>query len=282
MDTPVAVEQIRAPEKLPLRKKAGRLGARLLLAGICILPAADFAVADGVAIKALQVSQDKISMQSDFLERSAETGILGSVIFGQSFGLGYVISRNKKFENLFGEYGNYLKVQQEKMRLPRKLLSKTVHLPYKAMESVSNGIKNAGERISNRESKYTRSIGKFAMDLGLVNTIGPSFMITQEAMDGHRPDLKRVAKLSGLIAGSWTLIAEAVRGIYRSVDFLRPPMATVGETFVELTSIDVANPLNTPTATAFLGSIATGLAVSGWNMAKFHEQREQNLAPQEA
>ncbi len=275
MDTPVAVEQIRVPEKLPLREKTGRFISRLGLAAMCILPMADLALSDAVGVKVLDTIQDSVSMESETLERTTEMSLVAGEIMAESMALGYLVSRSKRLRGVFGEFDEYVEEKQKKMHLPHKILSKVAHTPYKALEKLGTWSEKAGEKVSHRKSKVARNIGKLLIDAGRVNALGTTNVIMQETMAGKPPTLKRNAEIAGLITISWIGAAELIRGIYRSVDFLRPPMAAIGETFVELTSIDVANPLNTPTATAFLGSIATGLAVSGWNMAKFHEQRQQ-------
>lgn len=280
MDRLSGIERQRTPNNLPLRKKAGMFISRLGLVAMCAIPAVDLAFSDIVSAKVLQVSQDTIispdfiNPKSEVASRAAEMGIVAADLMIESMAVGMFLSKRKRLNNVFNDYGEYRKERLKKMHPVWRFLGKMADLPYVGLEKIGNGVEWLGEKVAARKSKVARAAGKLLIDTAQVNIIGTNGVVMRETMAGNPPSLKRNFELASLITFSWIGLAEGIRWVYRNVDALRPGMATIGETFTELTSPDVTNPLNTPTATAVVGGILLGFAAKGWDIAKFHEQRQ--------
>jgi hypothetical protein len=47
----------------------------------------------------------------------------------------------------------------------------------------------------------------------------------------------------------------------------------LGRLFDLLTGLDLTDPISTPVSAVFLGAVALALAITGWNLARYHEAR---------
>jgi hypothetical protein len=276
MNNPENIERRNNGNKLPFRKNAGLYISRLGLVAMCMLPMADLACSDAFGAWVLNQVQTTVKLEPEPLQRTAQMSLVAGEIMAESMLLGYAISRPKRLQNVFGGFDEYLAERQKKMRLPHKIVSKLAHLPYKGLEKIGQGVEKIGERIDRFENPLSRKIGKTALDEGMILAEGTGNIIMQETMAGKSLTLGRNTKLAALVTATWVGAAELVRFAYHHAGPLKPAMAKAGETFVNLTSIDFMNPLHTsPAAALALGTIATGLAISGWNMSKFYEQNLQ-------
>jgi hypothetical protein len=271
-------------QKRPLRTTLGIYAARVGMAAVCVLPAADLAASDAVMAKAYTVTQSEVNFGSQAVNDVVLDGSIAALIAAQSVGLGLVISKKKKLRGVYGEFDEYLEEREKTMSKPRRAISKIVGAPYAGLQKVGNGFDKIGNKLASRKSRLAVALGNLAIDTGKVNAMGTTAVIMQETAEGKPPSLARNARLGGLIAGSWIGMAEGIKQLYRHVPITRPPLSAVGSAFNELTTMNLAHPMETPVGSTALIAAAAGLAVTGWRMAKFHEERaateaaEQNIA----
>jgi hypothetical protein len=108
----------------------------------------------------------------------------------------------------------------------------------------------------------------------------------QETLRGGAPvTYRRIAWLSALIAVSWLLTAEAVLLVFGLTSRMGPvgtavrsALSGLGSVLSLLTGVDPVNPASTPVATLFLLAVAAAFALTGWNIARFHETRTTEQA----
>lgn len=267
--------RLSTPETIQKRSKTSKFLAKLGLAALCIIPTADLALSDAITVKAYDAIQDKIEISAPPLEKAAETTAIAGFIMAESLALGQIISKNKKARNAFGDFNEYMDYKHSHMGKIRRGVSKTVNAPFTAVEKIGLGFESLGEKVSARKTKAARDIGQLIIDTGRVNAMGTSNIIMQETMADKPPSLARQAYWGGLIAGSWVGGAEAVRGIYRSVAAVRPPMAAIGRTYEALTTISLSNPAETPIGSLAIGSTVAALAYTGWKIQEFRQHREE-------
>jgi hypothetical protein len=254
-----------------------RLGSRLALSAICIMPVADLALSDAANIKILQAAHDTVHEGSALAQRGIENGIVGAAIFTEAMVLAYPVTRMRRLQGVVDGFGEYQEMRQSQMGPARAAVSKLVNAPFMALGWVGEKAESVG---NNKGSKLL-------VDLGQVNAIGTTAVAMQETIESDRPvTTKRLARLSGLITVSWIATAEAVRGVYEGAGRLGPPgklvqtgMDGLGRGLEVATNLDPTHPQSTPISAVILGSIAAGLAATGWNVAKFHEQKGEQLSP---
>lgn len=256
------------------RQKAARFISGVGLAAVCVLPTADLALSDIAFAKAYEETVERIDLTSNAAERAAETGVMGGLIIGESVLLGAAISKNKKLQTAFGEFDEYQTEKRKQMRPARRAVSTIANLPFAALGKVSSLVEKVGHRIEKSKTKAGRITGQVLVDAAQTNAMGTSNVILHETMSGKPPSLKRMTYFGGVIATSWLGVAEGIRQVYREIPAVRPPLAFIGRTFELLTSMDVLHPHRTPTATFALGAAAVFLAKTGWNISKFHEEKE--------
>ncbi len=256
-------------ESSPRFLKTRQFAGRAVMAAVCTIPVADLALSDAATFKVLQESQKIVHVDSPAKERLIEDGIVSLTVGLESILLGAAITRSRKLKGAFADMEEYTEERYSKMSRPRKALSQIANAPYTALGYISEKFEKLGEKLAARKTRAARVLGTLVVDTGKVNAIGTSSVILQETLAGNPPSLKRNAYLAALIATTWVGTAEGVREIYRGVPILRPPMDAIASTFETLTTPD------NPASIALLGSIALGLANSGWNIAKFHEQKTQ-------
>ena len=231
---PLRAEQktaVTTPENRAKTHKTGKFISKLGLAALCIIPPADLALLDAVDAKAYTIVQDKIGSEAEPAERTLEMLVTGGLITAQTVALGQALTRTKKLQNGFDDFNDYQEHRHANMKGARKVVSKTLNLPFVGLEKVGGLFEKAGDKMASRKSRIARTIGGVALDLGKINMLGTSAVISQEAMANKDSSVKRQTYLGAMFAASWLVAAEGVRGIYRNVPPLRPPMAFVGRSF---------------------------------------------------
>lgn len=262
---PLSVTSESKPKIGKLRKVLGKVA----LSGLFIVPTADLMLSDASFVKAYEITQDKIDLQSETAEKAAEAGVIGGIIVAESLALSQAVTRSKKAKNAFADFDAYLASDEK--------LAKALTIPFVGLQKLGGFFERMGEKAANRKSRVARGVGRVAVDAGHINMIGTTGVIMNEDMAGKTPSLGRQTYLSGLIAGSWLGFAEGVRQIYRNIPVLRPPMAAIGRTYETLTTVNIGNPLETPTGSLTMGAVAGGLAYTGWKIEEFRQRRDEQL-----
>lgn len=284
-----------AAEPLPIpversKHRFGQIVSRAGLAAVCVVPVADLALSDGAFAKAYQAIDNKIELTSPVAEQGLQMGTMGGVVMAESVLLGLALTKTKRLQNSFGKFDEYTEQKQSQMGPVRKAISAAANSPLKVIGALGSKVESLGDKIQESESPVKRELGQLIVDAGHVNAVGTSTVILNETMQGSTPDLRRITRLGALIAGSWVGGAEAVRYSYRGLGYLsddispdlaplskaasvvRGGMATFGQAYEKLTTIDFTAPQTTPAGTIFLGLVGASLARVGWNISKFHEQ----------
>jgi hypothetical protein len=264
-------------EQLSRKQKLARFGGNVAMAGLVIIPVADYATSDIVSAKVYNTVQNEVSFENKAAKTAAVDALIGLGIAAQCVALSTAFTRSKKLSGIKNDFEDYLAEREGTMSTPRKIVSKTVNAPYAGIVKLGTGFEKLGQKIEdNTQNKVLKSVGQVIVDAGKVNAMGPPMAAMQETINGKPPSFAKNAYYGGLFAGGWIGAAEGIRQVYRNVGFLRPPMALIGETFQTLTSID------NPIGITALSSAAVGLAVTGWRVAEFHRQKEAEMAPEAA
>lgn len=271
MDQDPIIQKQNSAEKAYKFLKARKMAGRLALVATCMLPVADLATSDAGIAKVYQAAHHLHISDDKNTNRLAQNGIVGAAIAVESMGLGLLISKNKKIRDDFEDFENYVEEKHKTMSKPRRAISKTVNAPLKAIKFIGDKVEGLGEHVSRRKSRIARAIGNLVIDTGQVNAIGTSGVIMQETMAGNPTSLKRNARLAGLITGSWLGGAEVVRDIYHYVPYADVPLGYLGRGYETLTNV------TEPVGAFAVGAVATMLAVTGWRIGKFHQEREEML-----
>jgi len=278
--------EVQRNKDLPDRSRVNKLLARAGLAAVCVIPVADTALSDGVAITVQQKLHNSVQLESSAKQIGMEDAVIGGLIFSQSVALGAFISRRKRLQGVFEEYNEYSDQRRTEMRRPRRMLSTIINAPYGALSWVGEKTEAVGSKISNsNQPKVVKETGKLLVDAGMVNVVGTTVAIMQETGRNNEPvSMARIAKLSGLITVSWLGMLEGIRGTYNLAEHAgvagkvyREAMQGIGTGFNYLTDFSPEQPMSTPVSTIFLGTLAVGLASSGWNIAKYHEHKLQSV-----
>lgn len=256
------------------KDKASRFMAKVGVAAVCAIPPADLALSDAVGIKVYQTVNEQVELKPKAAERSLEVGINSGIIIAEIIAGGMLISRNKRLRSISGDFDEYLEKKQEAMSPKRRAVSKVVNAPLVGLQKTGQKIEKFGENISKKRGKTAQTAGKLAMDAGMINALGTNTVALQETLAGNPPTVGRMAKLGALFTATWLGPVEAIRTAYDNVPAVRPPLDALGYVFDQATSVDAAHPWRSPVASSVLGAVGCALAVSGWNIGKYHEEKE--------
>jgi hypothetical protein len=266
------------PEKAPKKHRAAKFIGKFAMAAACVIPPADLALSDVTTAKVLDTIQKNVSKDSAPLEKGIELGGTGLFIAAESLLLGQAMTRNKKLRGAFDDFEAYSEEKRATRGPIKRGASWVATRPFAALEKIGKGAEHLGEKLSHRKSRAARLLGQVAIDAGQVNAVGTSTVIMQETMANNTPSFKRQAYLSGLIAGSWVGGAELVRQGYRySPSAIQTGLAAFGRTFETLTTVNIANPAETPIGSLAVGSVVAGFGYMGWRIEEFRQQRAERL-----
>ncbi len=259
-----------------LSLKTRKFLARAGLAAVCVMPAADFALSDASSVYARQKINHSPTIEALPGKDLVERGLLGSIIITECFLLALPVTRMKKLQGISEAFEEHLQKKRSRMKLPRRIVSKTINAPLTAIGWVGEKAENFGNKIvSSTDSRSLRAMGKLAVDFGQVNAMGTTAVAMQEATRHNRPVTKaRIAGLSGIITASWLGSAEVFQRIYDAADHLSVPGQIIRGGFRGIgEGLNMATDIQSPSGIATMGGIATCLAISGWNIARFHEEK---------
>jgi hypothetical protein len=267
MDTPeMAPQSAAASQELTLKE-------RISLAAVCVIPVADLVVSDGIVAKLYAFTQEHAQTTSELANHLVPDATITSFIFAQSIALGVAITRTERLRGAAHHLDRYNEDKRQNMTPLRRAVSKIGTAPYAFLEKVGGVVTSAGEKIAQRRSGVARAVGRTAMDEGLVNAIGTSGVILKETLEGSPPSLKRMAWLSGLIAGTWLAGVEGARELYHAIPEVRLPISASVHAFEAATSV------NSPVGAAVLGVGTLLLGRYGWNLGESYQQQKEQ-APQ--
>lgn len=259
--------------QLSRKQKLARFGGNVAMAGLVVIPVADYAASDIISAKVYNVAQNEVDLGSKAGNTAAVDELIALGIVAQCIALSTAFTRSKKLSGIKNDFEDYISEREETMSKPRKAISKAVNAPYSGIIKLGNSFEKLGQKIEDKtDNKVLQGIGQVIVDTGKVNAMGPPMAAMQETIDGKAPSFAKNAYYGGLFAGSWIGLAEGIKQTYRNVGFLRPPMAFIGESFQTLTSFD------NPVGITALSSAAVGLAVTGWRVAEFHRHKEAQMA----
>lgn len=260
------------------RRKISKTLGTLGVAAVCVLPAYELGASDAAMAKiynGIDTEIDKFSIENPVEKKAIEDlGILAA-IEGEVLLTGSLIARWSKSRELLSDADAYVEEKRENMSRPRAIASTVLNSPYIAIGWVGDQVKKGGEYLDEHGSGSVAFVGKQIIDTGAVNAVGTNGVVMGETMDGNPPSTGRIAKLGALIGATWVGPAEGIRTLNRAYpDSFGRVMHGIGNAYVELTHINVMNPLEAPVGNVFMGGVATALAVTGYRMAKYHEQQE--------
>jgi hypothetical protein len=265
-----------------------RTWKRIVLALVCVMPVADLALSDATVLYVLRRADGWVGLASPLLHRIVIDGAIAVFIFAECFVLAWPVTRMRSLQGVFGDFESYQETRRAGMGPARRLVSAVLGAPYAALGALAARVERLGDRLSGSAdaSPVRRRLARLLVDLGQVNAIGTTAVAMQEAGSSSVPvTQRRIAVLAALIAASWIVVAELIRGLYAVAGLLGPPGAALnwcldalGRAFDALTTVDLGSPSSTPVGTVFLGFVAVALFTTGWNLARFHEGRASAAA----
>lgn len=265
-----------------VRNKCSKYLARMLMSAVCVLPVADTVLSDAAFLKARDAVNASIGHKNEVVEQVLENGLLGAIIYSESFLLGLGVCRYKRLQGAFDGYGEYSAKRREEMGPYRTKLSEIASLPYLGLEKMGNASERHGARMaaSNR-SKGSKWAAEFLIDAGKTNAMGTTTVLLDEAGSSPEPiPIKRVHRLAWIITASWLGAAAVITNIYDAAgkvpivgDIVQGSMDAFGAAFNMATTVDIQDPLQTPVGTGVMGFIGASLAATGWKIAKFNERK---------
>jgi hypothetical protein len=250
--------------------------ARAALVGVCLIPPIDMA-SDVIGAKIYtEVNDgiDSLEIENENVEYGLEVGTNSLIIMTEVMALGMLLARNKRFKETFENFDDYVDAKHSK-------LAKAVDLPFiglkklgeKTEERYSKKLANLENEMDGNENpplikKAAYAFDKTSVDAGMLLAMGTNSVIMQETIAGNPPSNKRIAWLGALMTAEWMGGAELIRTTYEHSEDARKILHPIGEAFTAATSIE------SPVGAAIMGSIAAGLAISGYGLAKYTEEKE--------
>jgi hypothetical protein len=266
----------------PVAARLPAILARVSLALVCVMPVADLALSDAVSLWLLRAADGWFASAATVTRRLGVDAIVGAAIFSECFLLAWPVTRMRRLQGVFDGFEAYQEERRSRMGRVRAALSTAVNAPYAALGALADRVERFGTRLAERRtSPFVRTSARVLVDLGQVNAIGTTAVAMQEAAVSSTPvTWRRIAVLAALITVSWIAMAEVIRGVYALAALLGPPgrlvhaaLDALGRLFDLLTGLDLTDPFSTPVSAVFLGAVALALAITGWNLARYHEAR---------
>jgi hypothetical protein len=270
-----------------------RLGNRLALSAICIMPVADVALSDALNVKVVKEADKHLRVASDIAQHAVEDGIVAAFIMGEAVALAEPVRRSRKLKEAGNDFEEYLDERRSQFGGTRRVASNVINAPYNFLFWIGKKTEDLGERIEKSDkATIVKKSGGLVRDLGMVNSVGTTAAILYETADEETPNpsLKREVYLGALFAGSWAVTKELVEGVNRFgvyMSTLPGPYGMEGRSlsrsldgasigFDKATGIELTSPLSTPIATTTLGAVALMLGFTGWRVAGYHERKKAN------
>ncbi len=252
---------------------------RLALAAVCVMPIADLALSDATSLWVLRHVDGLVGTVRG--GRVVEDVAVGLFILLESVVLAYPVTRMTRLQGVVDGFDAYQEARHATMAPWRAALSRAIAAPFAVLGAIAARAERAGVAMADGGGAIRGALARLLVDVGQVNAIGTTAVAMQETITRGVPVRQtRILRLSAIIAVSWLTTAEVVRGLYAIAGVLGPagavirwPLAVLGTLFDLLSGIDPGAPQTTPVATVFLGAVAVALAVTGWNVARFHETR---------
>jgi hypothetical protein len=260
-----------------LKSRIKRGVARAAIVGVCVIPPADMAISDALGAKiytGVNNGINSLEIESDATKHAAEVAANSAIIMAEVMSIGMLIARNSRFKKTFEKFDDYVDDKHS-------MLAKAIDLPFIGLKALGDATEKRYSRkldVLTEEMKTNENVSllkqanyavdKTAMDGGMLLATGTNGVIMQETIAGNPPSNKRIAWLGALMTTEWMGGAELIRSVYEHSNGARKILHPIGEAFTTATSFE------SPVGAAIMGSIAAGLAISGYGLAKYTQEKE--------
>lgn len=243
----------------------------ICMAAVATIPVLDLAGSDALFAKIYQATGQMTNLE--------QNAIVGGSIVLESTILNTVVSRSSPLKVRFNQLDAYLEARRATMGKPRRILSKVVNSPAKALEKIVTPLQTGGEKFEKSDSKVVRTAGRVLVDVAMVNTIGTAGVALVETADNRRPTFIRNLGLGAKFASTWQPIAAGFQALSDNVRVLHDyALHPAYEAYHLMTNVDIMDPATTPFGVLSMGVLATMAVGTGYNAIKAGQHAAESVS----
>lgn len=266
-------------QKKPAPSKLRMFAGKIALAGLALFFPLEYAASDAGAGRLYGALTSEVHpFKNPPVNNLLVDGLELGAIAAESTLAGMAFSKSKKFKNVSNDYEEYIEERQKEMSKPRHALSTVLNLPRIGITKLAEASEKKGEAIeAGAKSSITRNMGRFVTETSMVNIIGTTGAIGLETARNNPPSVGKMLRYSAEIGVPVVGAAQAIKELDH-VAGVRDVLGPIGRGVVELTS---ANFSTLTSGDIALASLATVMAVSGWRLAQYRQNRSELAAEAE-